>query len=166
MFLTDMGIHHFDMMRYTLDLDPLSAQAVTWNLPWGWHKGDACQLILFRFTNGIIGTHRGVGCTVGHVPAGHNGEWRFEGPLGTLTWEGFELYYTRTHRTDKKVREKLTLDTAGVGGPKALLKEFLAALKENRPPECNAEDNLKSLGMVFAALKSTKEKREVALSEL
>jgi predicted dehydrogenase len=166
MFLTDMGIHHFDMMRYTLDLDPVSAQAVTWNLPWGWHKGDACQLILFRFKNGIIGTHRGIGCTVGHVPAGHNGEWRFEGPLGTLTWEGFELYYTRTHRTDKKVREKLSLDTKGAGGPKALLVEFLAALKENRQPECNAEDNLKSLGMVFAALKSAKEKREVSLAEL
>jgi predicted dehydrogenase len=166
MFLTDMGIHHFDMMRYTLDLDPVSAQAITWNLPWGWHKGDGCQLILFRFSNGVIGTHRGVGCTVGHVPAGHNGEWRFEGPKGTLTWEGFDLYYSHSHRTDKKVREKLSLDTDRTGGPKALLAEFLSALKEKRAPECNAEDNLKSMGMVFAALNSAKEKREVKLSEL
>ena len=27
MFLTDMGIHHFDMMRYTLGQDPVSAHA-------------------------------------------------------------------------------------------------------------------------------------------
>jgi predicted dehydrogenase len=166
MFLTDMGIHHFDMMRYTLGLDPLSAQAITWNLPWGWHQGDACQLILFRFENGVVGTHRGIGCTLGHVPAGHNGEWRFEGPKGTLTWEGFDLYCTRSHRTETKVREKLNLDTERAGGPKALLVEFLTALKENRQPECNAEDNLKSMGMVFAAVKSAKEKREVSLSEL
>ena len=33
MFLTDMGIHHFDMMRYTLGQDPVSAHALTWNLP-------------------------------------------------------------------------------------------------------------------------------------
>ena len=51
MFLTDMGIHHFDMMRYTLGQDPVSAHALTWNLPWGWHQGDAAQMILFRFAN-------------------------------------------------------------------------------------------------------------------
>lgn len=167
MFLTDMGIHHFDMMRYMIEGEPVSAQAITWNLPWGWHKGDACQLICFRFSNGVIGTHRGVGCTTGHVPAGHNGEWRIEGPQGTLTWEGFDLYHSRSHRTDKKVREKLKLDENDyTGGPPALLKEFIKALKENRQPECNAEDNLRSMGMVFAAVKSAKEKREVKISEL
>lgn len=167
MFLTDMGIHHFDMMRYMIEGEPVSAQAITWNLPWGWHKGDACQLILFRFSNGVVGTHRGVGCTMGHVPAGHNGEWRIEGPQGSLTWEGFDLFLSRHHRQEKKVREKITLDQNDyTGGPPALLKEFVKALKENRQPECNAEDNLRSMGMVFAAVKSAKEKREVSVSEL
>ena len=104
MFLTDMGIHHFDMMRHTLGQDPVSAHALTWNLPWGWHQGDAAQMILFRFANGAIATHRGIGCTVGHVPAGHNGEWRYEGPRGTLTWEGFDLYHTHSHRADPKIQ--------------------------------------------------------------
>ena len=85
MFLADMGIHHFDMIRHTLDKDPISAHALIWNLPWGWHQGDAAQLILFRFEDGIMATHRGVGCNVGHVLAGHNGEWRYERPHGTLT---------------------------------------------------------------------------------
>ena len=35
MFLTDMGIHHFDMMRYTLGQDPVSAHALTWEPPLG-----------------------------------------------------------------------------------------------------------------------------------
>ena len=166
MFLTDMGIHHFDMMRYTLQQEPLSAQAVTWNLPWGWHKGDACQLILFRFSGGVMVSHRAVGCTLGYVPAGHNGEWRFETPEGTLTWEGAKLFYTRSHRTPAKIREELPLDQPETGGQNPVLVEFLHALKENRAPECNAEDNLKSMAMVFAALKSVKEKREVQLSEL
>jgi predicted dehydrogenase len=166
MFLADMGIHHFDMMRYTLGLEPLSAHAITWNLPWGWHKGDACQIILFRFTNGVMVTHRGVGCTLGHAPGGHNGEWRYEGSKGTLTWEGSKLFYTHNHRVEKKVREELPLDTEGTGGVKAVLAEFIKALKENRQPECNAADNLNSVGMVFAAIKSAQEKREVKLSEL
>lgn len=167
MFLTDMGIHHFDLMRYLLGMDPLSVQAVTWNLPWGWHKGDACQHILFRFPNGVMATHHGVGCTLGHVPAGHNGEWRFETPKGTLTWEGFKLFHTHKHRAEPTIREELPLDAnATTGGVKSVLEEFIKSIKENRQPECNAVDNLKSMQMVFAATKSAQEKREVSLSEL
>jgi predicted dehydrogenase len=48
----------------------------------------------------------------------------------------------------------------------AILDEFFSAIKEDRQPECNAQDNLKSLAMVFAAIQSTKEGRKVQLSEL
>ena len=164
MFLTDMGIHHFDMMRYTLNANPVSAHAITWNLPWGWHHGDACQIIFFKFDNGIVATHRGIGCTMGHVPAGHNGEWRYEGPQGTLTWEGFDLFYTLNHKQNPQIREQIKLD--GVVGPNPVLNEFVCALQEDRQPECNAEDNLKSMSMVFGAVTSAKEGREVQLSEL
>ena len=164
MFLTDMGIHHFDMMRYTLGADPVSAHAITWNLPWGWHQGDACQIILFKFENGVFATHRGIGCTMGHVPAGHNGEWRYEGPKGTITWEGFDLYYTLNHRQNPTVREQIDLDN--IDGSNPVLNEFVRALQEDREPECNAEDNLKSMAMVFGAVRSAEEGREVLLSEL
>ena len=166
MFLTDMGIHHFDMMRYTLGQDPVSAHALTWNLPWGWHQGDAAQMILFRFANGVIATHRGIGCTVGHVPAGHNGEWRYEGPRGTLTWEGFDLYHTHSHRADPKIRQQIPLDDDGGQGQNPVLREFVTAIEEGRTPECNAADNLKSMAMVFAAVKSAMEGREVSIDEL
>ncbi len=156
MFLTDMGIHHFDMMRYTLGLEPLSVRAVTWNLPWGWHRGDACQLVLFGFEGGGVATHRGIGCTVGHVPAGHNGEWRYEGPAGTLTWEGSRLFRTHSHRADPAVREEVRLDPAGPEGRHPVLHEFASALKEDREPECSAADNLKSMAMVFGAVASAR----------
>lgn len=166
MFLTDMGIHHFDMMRYTLACKPVSVQAITWNLPWGWHRGDACQLIHFEFENSVVATHRGIGCTIGHVPAGHNGEWRYEGPDGTLTWEGFDLFCTKRHKKDPQVRDQIELDPPATGDLNPVLCEFLAALEEDREPECNATDNLKSMAMVFGAVKSAKEGRRVELSEL
>lgn len=166
MFLTDMGIHHFDMMRYMLDAEPLSVRAFTWNMPWGWHAGDACQLILFQFERGLVATHRGVGCTVGHVPAGHNGEWRCEGSGGTITWEGPELFHTHQHKANPRLRRRLELDEADCSGQNPVLQEFLSALRENRQPECNAKDNLKSIAMVFAALLSAREDREVKLSEI
>lgn len=166
MFLTDMGIHHFDMMRFTLNLEPISVQAITWNLSWGWHLGDACQLILFRFENGLIVTHRGIGCTVGHVPAGHNGEWRYEGSKGTLTWEGFKMFYSHQHKVEKKIRKEIELDEGAHNSQNPVLQEFLSALVENRQPECNSEDNLKSMAMVFGAVLSAKENREVRISEI
>ena len=43
--------------------------------------------------------HRGIGCTFGQIPAGHNGEWRYEGSPGTLTWKGFNLYHCYQHKT-------------------------------------------------------------------
>ena len=166
MFLTDMGIHHFDMMRYTLAKDPVSAYALTWNLPWGWHQGDAAQLILFRFADGVMATHRGVGCTMGHVPAGHNGEWRYEGPRGTLSWEGFDLYHSHQNKADPKVRRQVELDDSGEGDQNPVLREFVASLVQDREPECSAADNIKSMGMVFAAVKSAKEGREIQIVDL
>jgi len=51
-------------------------------------------------------------------------------------------------------------------GTQAILTEFTSAIREDREPECSAEDNLNSLAMVFAAIRSAKEGRTVKLSEL
>ncbi len=166
MFLTDMGIHHFDMMRCMLQTDADRVQAVTWNLPWGWHKGDGCQSIIFRMNNGVIITHQGVACTMGHSLGGCNGLWRFEGSEGTLSWEGNGLWLTKSHRANPKVREELELDQDNTGGTVGLLNEFISSIKDGRDPECSASDNIKSMAMVFASVKSAKEKREVALGEI
>ena len=166
MFLTDMGIHHFDMMRYLLACEPVTVLAKTWNQSWGWHRGDACQFIHFQFEDGTVATHRGIGCTMGHVPAGHNGEWRFEGSTGSLTWEGFDLFLTRHHKAEPKVRELLDLDQVAADGANPVLTEFVSALRENRQPECSAEDNLKSLAMVMGARQSAVQNREVELASV
>ena len=166
MFLTDMGIHHFDMMRYTLAREPVRVLAKTWNQPWGWHRGDACQFLYFRFEDGTVATHRGIGCTMGHVPAGHNGEWRFEGSTGSLTWEGFDLFLTRQHRVEPKVREMLELDRVSQAGANPLLTEFVSAVREKRQPECNSMDNLNSFAMAVAARRSVEEGREISLEEV
>lgn len=47
-----------------------------------------------------------------------------------------------------------------------MLLEFLTAVSEGRQPECNGRDNPRSLALVFAAVKSAKENREVDIAEL
>jgi len=163
--ITDMGIHHFDMLRYVLDRVPLRVYARTWNAPWGWHAGDAGHTAIIEFEGGLIGTHHSLGCSVGKQSP-WNGEWRIEGPEGSLTWEEDSLYLTRAYPADKQKREEIPQDELSQTGQDALLTEFVSAVRESREPECSGQDNLKSLALVFAGIQSAKEGRPVEISEL
>jgi len=164
MLINDMMVHHFDMIRYVLGVDPVSVQAITWNQPWGWHAGDAAHSIVFEFPDGLYATHVAVGCSVGQTTS-WNGDWHIEGPQGTITWDKNEMRHTHWHRAENKIDE--TIEPLEVPpGETAILDEFAAAIAEDREPECSARDNLASVAMVFAAIKSTKEGRKVQLSEL
>ena len=165
MLINDMMVHHFDLMRYVLNEDPVSVRAVTWNPSWGWHAGDACHSITFGFASGLVATHVANGAAVGSRTS-YNGDWRIEGEKGSLDWKNDKLSYSHLHRADEKVDARAVKLDKTAPGDQAMLDEFFAAIQGNRAPECNAQDNLKSLAMVFAAIQSAKENREVQLSEL
>jgi len=165
MFVKDMGIHHFDLMRYVLDRDPVRVWARTWNQPWGWHKGDAAHTAVFEFTGRLTVTHHALGCCTGRQTS-RNGEWRIDGPEGTLSWVDDRIFVTREYPPDKKARREITPDAGAPGPQDAILVEFLAAVKEGRAPECNGRDNLKSLAMTIAVVKSAQEKRTVEIAEI
>ena len=163
MLINDMMVHHFDMMRYVLGDDPASVHAITWNQPWGWHKGDAAQSIVFRFADGLVATHVACGCAVGSQ-TGWNGDWRIEGPQGSIDWNKSGMTHSHLHRTETRITEEITADSVPPS-EQAILTEFFAAIAEDRDPECSAKDNLRSLAMVFAAIRSSEENRWVELRE-
>lgn len=165
MLINDMMVHHFDLMRYVLGTDPESVQAITWNQPWGWHKGDAAHAIVFYYAAGLAATHVACGCAVGSQTS-WNGDWRIEGPGGSLDWDKEGTWHSHLHRTDEKINRQPVPHLAVPASEQAILDEFFAAIRDNREPECSAEDNLGSIAMVFAAIKSAKEGRKVQLSEL
>ena len=164
MLINDMMVHHFDMMRYVLQSDPESVQAVTWNQPWGWHAGDAAHAIIFHYTDGLVATHVACGCAVGSRTS-WNGDWRIEGPEGSIDWDVDRMWFNHRHRTDDPIRREI-FPLVVPQPEQAILDEFFAAIREDREPECSARDNLGSRAMVFGAIKSAKEGRTVALSEL
>jgi predicted dehydrogenase len=165
MLINDMMVHHFDLMRYVLGQNPESVQAITWNQPWGWHKGDAAHSIVFKYASGLVATHVALGCAVGSQ-TGWNGNWRIEGPKGSINWEADgTIRHAHLHRTEQKINEVIP-QLQVPPGEQAIITEFVASVKENREPECSAADNLGSLAMVFGAIKSAKEGRAVKLSEL
>jgi predicted dehydrogenase len=165
MLINDMMVHHFDLMRYVLQSDPIAVQAITWNHSWGWHKGDAAHAIVFEFPNNLHATHVSCGCAVGSKTS-WNGDWRIEGRGGSIDWDSTGTWHSHLHRTDEKIDRQKIEHLNVPSGEQAMMDEFFAAIDNNREPECSAQDNLKSLAMVFAAIQSTKEKRRVELSEL
>ncbi len=163
MFLLDMGCHHFDTMRYVLAADPVSVQVVSWNLPWGWHAGDASHVALFEFPRGLKAVHRAMGCSVGKK-TGWSGDWRVEGPRGSITWEDGRVFVTQDHRTDSPRRLEVAPDAAAPEGQAAVLAAFAVALREGREPECSGSDNLATMAMTFAAIDSARLGRPVAVA--
>ena len=165
MLINDMMVHHFDLLRYVLNDDPQSVQAITWNQPWGWHAGDACHAIVFRYASGLVATHITLGCDNGRQTT-YNGDWHIAGPNGSLDWQTDSTFYSHQHRTDHPVVNQLVEHLQVPRMEDAMLDEFFAAIKEDREPECSAQDNLKSLAMVFGAIQSSKEGRVVGLDEV
>ena len=165
MLINDMMVHHFDMMRYVLGQNPESVQAITWNQPWGWHAGDAAHAIVFRYADGLVATHVSVACAVGSQSS-WNGDWRIEGPNGSIDWDKSGTWYSHLHRTEDKVDRRAIEQLEVPAQEEAMFDEFFSSIKENREPECSARDNLQSLSMVFAAIQSAKEGRSVKLSEV
>ena len=166
MFLLDMGCHHFDTMRYVLGAEPEAVRVISWNPAWGWHAGDASHVAVFEFPGGLMAIHRGMGCCNG-ARTSWSGNWRIEGPRGSVTWEDERVFLTHEHRTPRPQRTQLACSPVAPEVPKvAALEEFLGALESGREPECSSRDNLKTMAMTYGAVRSAQQGRRVCLTEL
>jgi len=163
--LIEMAVHHFDTLRFVLNAEPKRVWAHTWNAPWGWHKGDVGHTAVFEFEGGMFVTHHALGCSVGKM-TDWQGEWRIEGEKGSLTWDGERLLYARSFPDDQATAREIPLDALPYTDTKAVLVEFVSAVREGREPECSARDNLRTLAMVFGAIESARRQQWVELAEL
>ena len=71
--LWEQSIHHFDLMRFVYDAEPVPISARTWNPPWSMYRGDANVAALITFASGIEVTYQG---TWAGEPATADFNWR------------------------------------------------------------------------------------------
>jgi len=148
--LIEMSIHHFDMMRYMLDRNPLEVYAWTWNPQWSWFKGDCAALVTILMEQETPVLYEGSVVAFGSH-TGWDGQWRVECERGALHFEDEKLF---TRRQDSDQKEDVPLLNMPAENQEYALMEFLASLKEGREAETCGKDNLYSLAMVFAAMDS------------
>ncbi len=165
--LLDMAIHTFDQARALSGADPVSVYCDEFNPGWSWYAGDVCATVLFEMTGGLRYTYRGSWCAEGS-PTSWQGDWRAVGPRGTALWDGDHAPSAQVvvapngfqSRTEERTE---TPDSAAPGGIAGSLRDFIHALTTGSTPMGECHDNIKSLAMVFAAIKSSRQGRRIAV---
>lgn len=168
--LLDMAIHTFDAARLLTDADPVAVYCHEWNPAGSWYDHDASAVAVFEMTGGIVYTYRGSWCAEG-LNTTWECDWRLIGQKGSLAWDGATGFRGevvakaggfRSEMADLIVPE---IDPGEkVGGHAGNIREFVRCVREGTVPETTAQDNIKSLEMVFGAIESAETRKRVEIT--
>ena len=164
--LMDMAIHHFDLMRDVLDREPVTVDCHAFNPPWSPFKDPASAIASIEFTGGLVVSYRGSWASSGPVTP-WAGEWRMDTALGELSWTSRE-----TPPPDRVlwrplggVQEALDLPELPLLDRAGALAAFARAVRSGETPPSSGADNLRSLALTLAAIRSAQERRPVSIEE-
>ncbi len=164
----DMAIHTFDQARFLSKADPVSVYCQEFNPSWSWYKGAASAVCIFEMSNGSVFTYRGSWCSEG-CQTEWEGSWRIVGSNGTAIWNAKDIYAeivpsdaeAKFIRDTKKVLPEYKW--AGKEGHFGCLDSMFEAVINDKKPETDCTDNIKSIEMVFGAIESAKKGMKVRL---
>ncbi|MBL8132006.1 MAG: Gfo/Idh/MocA family oxidoreductase [Anaerolineae bacterium] len=162
--LWEQSIHHFDLMRYVYQSEPVSIMARTWNPPWSMYASDANVAALFTFANGMVVNYQGTWQSGWSEP---QFEWRTDCTGGVVSQrhQFGELFYAR-HEQAMLTPVSLPVHEQWITETEGLLDAYLNTMLDGAPLECSGRDHLHSLAMVQACAVSSRENRCVSLSEI
>lgn len=155
--LQDMSIHHFDLMRFFLEADPVNIWARSWTPPWEWAQDGGFSSVSgwFEFPDEVHVTYSASWKTNG-MPTSWNGNWRIECELGVLSWrddvisiQGERVPSQVTHLNEFGDTTILKPDHLKYERQMYLLDEFYQAYTSGITPSTIVQDNIKSLKFVY-----------------
>lgn len=167
--LLDMAIHTIDAGRFLVDADPVAVMCREWNPPGSWYDHDASAVAIFEMKRGIVYTYRGSWCADG-LNTSWESEWRIICEKGSVTWNGGDGFKAqvviktggfRSELADIEVPDYDAGDKTG--GHSGIMKEFVRCIRTGGKPETYCADNIKSLAMVFGAIKSSQSKKRIPI---
>lgn len=168
--LVDMAIHTFDQARYILGKDPVSVICREYNMDYSWYRGNSSAVCIFNFEDNVIFNYTGSWSAPGTMDS-YDSVWRASCSRGAITWNGLELPKVYISDPDSNIRHPAHMETetdyqtCSREGHEGCIYEMIQSLKAGVRAGTDCRDNIKSLAMVFAAIKSAKEKREVFIDE-
>jgi predicted dehydrogenase len=160
--LVDMAIHTFDAARYLFGGDAVAVYCEEFNPGWSWYDGAAAATAVFEMSGERRFTYSGSWCSPGFETS-WNGRWRASGAGGTATWDGdgppnLDLLDEASPAPDA--------DRDAPEGIAGALAEFVAAIRTGSSPTGEAVQNIGSLAMVEAAVRSAERGQRVLLADV
>jgi len=159
--IIDMSIHHFDLIRFVTGLDAVKVSGSAWNPPWSNYKGDCSSTALFEMNNGARVLYNASWCAKGSF-CDWNANWQIECEKGTVTYRNGEirvLHVPELYSLEKT--EILQHTQPPLTAQHYVLDEFIRCVKTRKQPNTVAKDNIRSVAMVFAAVKAMETGRKV-----
>lgn len=160
-YLHDMVVHHFDLLRAITAQECTEVFARGLRPPWTWYEG-------LPGVDAILTLEQGIGVSYTGTMVARGFTTPQEGII-TLVGEGGTLRL----ETDQRVRwyhdsevEVIPREPMSFTDTAYALREFLAAIREGRPPETHVQDNLQSFAMAAAAITSVETHQPVAVAPL
>ena len=167
--LLDMAIHTFDQARLISGADPVAVYCHEWNPKGSWYDHDASAVATFEMSNGLVYTYRGSWCSEG-LNSTWECDWRSVCTKGSALWNGADAFkaaaVTKTGAFFSEFQDvPVTIpDTPKRDGHAGCIREFVECVRTGRVPETVGTDNIKSLAMVFGAIRSAETGRRIAIT--
>lgn len=161
--LLDMAIHHFDLMRLILGREVRQMHCRAWNPAWSLYRDPASAVATIDFGEGAVVSYSGSWVSPGAVTP-WAGEWRIECEGGEISFlsrgDAGVPDVVRVRRIGKRA-QRLELPVLGHTDRLGSLNAFVEAIHSGVEPMCSGRDNLQSLEMSLAAIRSAQEERAV-----
>ncbi len=167
--LQDNNIHSFDLARYLVDGTPKSVHYHSFNPKGSLYTGDGAGDAVFEFDNGCVYSFRGYNGAEGCYTSWDN-VWRVNCERGSIVWDGFgDAHYEYTEHSGDFFKG-IPYISGTIKRPETVrdqhdgaLEDMFDALKTGRKAGTECKDNIKSIAMVLASVKSIKENRKVEI---
>ena len=161
--LWEQSIHHFDLMRFVYEAEPVRISARTFNPSWSMYRGDANVAALITFTGGIEVTYQGTWAgnwrTMGF-------QWRTDCRRGIAVQDEMFGRLSYALRDDAELNPvALPPEEPWVFDARALLDDVALHLREGTAVPCPGSDHLRSLRMVDACIRASSGEGTVTLEE-
>lgn len=165
--LVDMAIHAFDIARFVLGSDPVSVYCDESNQPWSWFRDGASATAIFEFAEATRYVFTGSWIASG-AQTSWNGRWRAVGNGGTVSWDGDGDPEVEAADVSPATTPPAGGREPGSGGEgiDGALSTFHNALNTTTSPPGEVTENLGSLAMVEAAVRSAQTGTRVLIDDV
>ncbi len=169
--ILDMAIHTFDQARFISGCDPVSVYCHEFNPSGSWYQGNASAVCIFEMSNNVVFSYNGSWCAKGSLTSWEC-DWRAMGSCGAAGWDGKSLPWYEKQSDENNMfpsnyeRHLVDIDNDSATGHEGCIHDMIDSYMKGIPAQTDCKDNIKSLAMVMAAIKSSKEQRKVYINEL